>query len=133
MGPVVVLGVLVKLSSWRDRRRGATGAVTRSRVVAGGHGERAVIAVSGPLDYPALLDIEVELGAARQQAVPAVVIDLRAVSAVDERSAADLPWIVDTAAPELHVTVLPARAEVQETLQRIGALDGLEVVSAESA
>ena len=133
MGPVVVLAALVKLSSWRDRRRAATGATTESRVTASDHGDRAVITVSGPLDYAALLDIEAELGIATHRALALAVIDLRAVTAVEERSAAELPGIVDTVQPELTVVALAAPIDVQQTLQRVGALDGIELISPEAS
>jgi hypothetical protein len=131
MGPVVLLAALVKISAWRERRRGATGAGRESRVTACERGDRALITVIGPLDYAALLDIEAELGIARHRARRAAVLDLRGVTTVEERAAVDLPGIVDTVAPELDVVALAAPVDVQQTLQRIGALDGIEVASGE--
>lgn len=132
-GPVVLLMVAVKLAAWRERRRIAAGAEpTESRVTATQDGHRAVITITGALDYPAVLDIEAELESASRSA-QAAVLDLRHITGVDEQSAAGLPHVVDAVWPALEVSALPAPPGLQPALERAHALDGINVVSDHSS
>ena len=77
-GPVLALGIFVAISTWRDRRRGATKA---SRVEVSYAGEEARVAVVGPLDRAALVEIESELASAR--GIFTAVLDLRRTTSVE--------------------------------------------------
>lgn len=128
-GPVVLLALALKLAAWRERRRIAAGdAPTESRVTATQDGDRAIITITGALDYPAVLDVEAELERASRRAEFAV-LDLRHITCVDEQSAAELPHAADAVWPALKVTALQAPPELQAALKRAHALEGIDVVT----
>src|SRR6202035_6074639 len=77
MGPVVIIAIALKVSGWRERRRASGGGGEgHSRVALTRDEDQAVVTVTGALDYPALLDIEHELGLA-VGCTPDVLLDLR--------------------------------------------------------
>lgn len=89
-GPVLVLALALKVQTWREARGGPdqTGKrsiVSNSRTADG----RATVSVSGPLDYPALLELEVELGKIGADASE-IVLDLRRLTSADEDAVTSL-------------------------------------------
>jgi hypothetical protein len=129
-GPVVLLAIAIKVAGWRERRRVASGAApTESRVTATRDGDRTVIAIAGPFDYPAVLDIEAELRSASEQGTSAALLDLRRITEVDEQSAAELPQLVDAVWPAVTVSASRAPVELHAALERAHALEGIELVN----
>jgi hypothetical protein len=86
MGPVLLLVVALKVQTWRERRPQSQSSARRSTVAATNDGSRTTIAVAGALDYPTVLEVEIELGEATRLA-GGVVLDLRACTSVDRESA----------------------------------------------
>jgi hypothetical protein len=86
MGPALLLIVFLKFQTWRERRERAAPSGKYSNVVGTREGARAVVAVQGPLDYPALVEIEVELGRLAADSLE-VLLDLRGLTRADEDSA----------------------------------------------
>lgn len=64
MGPALVVVVVLKVQTWRERNVAAGDPRSVQRVVVSGVDHHAVTTVSlyGRLDYPALLELEIELG-----------------------------------------------------------------------
>ncbi|HEY2631582.1 MAG TPA: hypothetical protein VGI26_04305 [Solirubrobacteraceae bacterium] len=86
MGPVLLLVLALKVQTWRERRPRAKASGRRSTVTATNDGSKTMIAVAGVLDYPTVLEVEIELGEATRLA-GGVVLDLRACTSVDQESA----------------------------------------------
>lgn len=86
MGPVLLLVTALKLRTWRERRYGPDQSGKHSTVVTTRRGDKATITITGPLDYPATLDLEVELAKIVHDA-PEIVLDLRQLTAADEQAA----------------------------------------------
>lgn len=86
MGPVLLLVVTLKVQTWRERRPQGKSTARRSTVSAANDGSKTTIAVAGVLDYPTVLEVEIELGEATRLA-GGVVLDLRACTSVEEESA----------------------------------------------
>ncbi|HEV3093569.1 MAG TPA: hypothetical protein VGY30_03545 [Solirubrobacteraceae bacterium] len=87
MGPALLVVIALKVQTWRERDA-APGDPRSSRrvLVSGGEDESTTISLHGRLDYPALLEFEVELGGV----VPSlceVRLDLSGVSEVDRETA----------------------------------------------
>jgi hypothetical protein len=97
-GPVVVLAIVVKLQTWRESRRGPDLSGKRSSVTATHADGRTTITVTGPLDYPALLDLEVELGKIARNTT-AILLDLGQLTAADEEAAWSLCDVVSRTLP----------------------------------
>jgi hypothetical protein len=68
------------------------------------HG-KATIIVTGPLDYPALLDLEVKLGESARN-TPEIVLDLRDVTAADEHAAWGLCDAIGRTRTASHISAL---------------------------
>lgn len=88
MGPVLLVVVALKVQTWRERDTPPGHARRARRVAVSGAGEQepTTISLLGRLDYPALLEFEVELGGV----VPSLRelrLDLRGVSEVDRETA----------------------------------------------
>lgn len=128
MGPVLIIAIAVKVSAWRDRRRVGRGEASHTRVAAIQEDDKVVVRVKGALDYPALLDIEQELGVAVARA-PQVLLDLREVSSLEPESAWNVAEIiagVDRSA-EVVVVVIGA-GPAGQTLRKVCELEGIEFV-----
>ncbi|MCW3069926.1 MAG: hypothetical protein JWL67_2551, partial [Solirubrobacterales bacterium] len=67
-GPVVIMAILVKVIERRDRRRAREGDTSHLPIAVTEAGERTILAVNGPLDYPTLLTLEAEIEAAVRKA-----------------------------------------------------------------
>jgi hypothetical protein len=110
MGPVVVLALILKLQTWREAHKGSDHTGKRSTVSSSRDEERTTISVSGPLDYPALLETEVELGKVALDA-PEIVLDLRRLTRATEEGAMGLcEAIAGAHAQEKVAAVLLPRA-----------------------
>jgi hypothetical protein len=129
MGPVLVLVIALKIQTWRERRQGPDGSGKRSTVTTTRRedGSGATIAVTGPLDYPAVLDLEMALGGVAGD-TPEIVLDLLAVTAADEQAAWSLCDAVGRMRAGSRVTAL-VRAEAEmQSLRTICATEGVRVL-----
>jgi hypothetical protein len=128
MGPVLLLAIALKLQTWRERRRGPERSGKRSSVttIADEDHGRATIAVTGPLDFPALLDIEAELG--RTASTPEIVLDLHRVTKADEQAAWSLCDAIGSACAEHHVSALIEPGPAMQALRSICAAEGVDLV-----
>lgn len=86
MGPALVLVLALKIQSWRERAQAADASGKRSNLTVLQADARTTLIVTGPLDYPALLEIEVELGR-QDPSSRELVLDLRGVTRTDQDSA----------------------------------------------
>lgn len=133
MGPVLIIAIVVKVSAWRDLRRVGRGEASHARVVAIQEDEKVVVGVRGALDYPALLDIEQELGVAVAQA-PHVLLDLRQVSSLEPESAWNIAEIiagVDRSAEVVAVAI--GAGSTGQALRKVCELEGIEFVEEATA
>jgi hypothetical protein len=128
MAPAVIIAAALKISAWRERRRAAAGDTSHVRVAVIPRGDRETLAVTGPLDYPAVLDIEHELGGAVGRA-PRVLLDLSGVTAVTEELAWRIPEIVgELGGDGGKIEVFLGSAPAAHSLRRICALEGVRLI-----
>jgi ABC-type transporter Mla MlaB component len=127
MGPVVVLALALKVQTWREAHKRPDRAGKRSSVSSSSADERVTIAVSGPLDYPALLETEVELGKVAHDA-HAIVLDLRRLTTADEESAAGLCDVIAGTHAEERISVLLPREPCASHLNAALASEGIRLV-----
>ena len=128
MGPVVIIAATLKVSAWRERRRARDGDTSHLRVALTQDHDQAVITVTGALDYPALLDIEQELGAAVDHA-PRVLLDLSRVTSVEEDSAWSVPEIISGVDRRAEiVAVAVGSAPALRALRKVCTLEGVKLV-----
>ncbi len=129
MGPVVIIAIALKVSGWRERRRASGGGEGHSRVALTRDEDQAVVTVTGALDYPALLDIEHELGVA-VGCTPDVLLDLRRVSSVEPDFAWNIPEIISKVDHRAEiVAVAIGTAPAAEALRKVCELEGVRVVA----
>jgi hypothetical protein len=127
MGPVVIIVIALKVSGWRERRR-ARGGEAHSRVALTQDEDQAVVTVTGALDYPALLDIEHELGVA-VGCTSDVLLDLRRVSSVEPDFAWNIPEIVSKVDHHAEIiAVAVGTAPAAQALRKVCELEGVKVV-----
>jgi hypothetical protein len=128
MGPVVIIVIALRVSAWRERRRAREGDAP-SRVALTQDENQAVVTVTGALDYPALLDIEHELGVA-VGCTPDVLLDLRSVSSVESDFAWNIPEIISKVDHHAEiVAVAVGTAPAAESLRKVCELEGVKVVA----
>lgn len=128
MGPVLVLVIALKLQTWREAQRGPDRSGKRSSVIATqAEGEATTtIVVSGPLDYPALIGIETELGKTAS-AGGQVVLDLRGVAEIDREAAWSLCDVVGRAGIGGEVCALVEPVPATRDLRAVCAQEGIEL------
>ncbi|MFI4977242.1 MAG: hypothetical protein ACHQC8_00970 [Solirubrobacterales bacterium] len=127
LGPVAIIAAVVKASERRERRRARDGDSSRVRVAVTECDGRTVLTVTGALDYPALIDIEHELGVAVRRD-PHVLLDLRSVTAIAEE---DFAWSVADAlnsVEDADVTVLIGSAPAARALRKMSAVEGIKLL-----
>jgi ABC-type transporter Mla MlaB component len=87
MGPVLLIAIALKIQTWREGRRGPDTSGKRSVVRAIGSDRQTVtIAIAGPLDYRALIELESALAADCRDAA-AITLDLRSLTEADQEAA----------------------------------------------
>jgi ABC-type transporter Mla MlaB component len=104
-GPVLALAIALKVQIWRETRKGPDRTGKRSTVSHSHRDERNTISVSGPLDYPALLEIEVELSRAAGKASQ-VILDLSRLTTADQKATAGLCDAIGSSGTEDRLCVL---------------------------
>lgn len=130
MGPALLLIVALKVQTWRERQAGPESSGKYSSVLVSQTDARTVVAVSGPLDYPALVEIEVELGRTEHRA-PELLLDLRGVTRAEEDSA----WNLCDALGRGHledrsVSVLVSGDPAMRSLTAVFAAEGIQTTIA---
>jgi hypothetical protein len=152
MGPVLLLVVALKIQTWREGRPEAQRPRRRSRVTVTHAPSSTTVALAGVLDYPTVLELEIELGEAvrrvDEQGPPGsrprrrrrtglctrdLVLDLRDCTAADTESA----WCLCDALARTYdrecvstlVNVHPATRALREAF----CAEGLAIVQAPAA
>jgi anti-anti-sigma regulatory factor len=129
MGPVLAVVIALKTQTWRERHHGPDRSGKRSTVAMTrdeDHG-KATITVTGPLDYPALLDLEVKLGEIARN-TPEIVLDLRHVTTANEQAAWSLCDAIGRTRTDSHVSALVKPEPATESLRTICAAEEVELI-----
>lgn len=124
-GPVLIIAIVVKVAERRDRRRARAGDTSHLRVVVSEADDGSVLTVNRRLDYPALLDVEAEIGAAVRRS-PHVLLDLSNVTVVE----ADAAWTVTEMINDVgdaDVSVLIGPAPALRPLRELCTLEGVKI------
>jgi hypothetical protein len=128
MGPVLVLVIALKAQTWREARASSERSDKRSHVTATqSDGGGLTIAVSGPLDYPALVEIETELGRAGGTGGHAL-LDLRGLTAADQEAAWGLCDALGRAHAGAGVRALIEPDPAMHALRAICAQEGIQLL-----
>ncbi|MGN6371400.1 MAG: hypothetical protein ACTHM1_00165 [Solirubrobacteraceae bacterium] len=133
MGPVLLLLIALKVQTWRERRQGPDPSGKHSTVTTTHEDHATTITVAGPLDYLALLDIDVELGKIAGQGRP-ILIDMRNAKA-DEQAALNLcdiisPYAANTqgSGRDKQLLVLLSREPTMHGLETVCTAEGVPVM-----
>jgi hypothetical protein len=127
MTPVVLIAIAVKVSERRALRAAREGDAGRLPVaVTEGEG-RTTLALSGPVNYLSLLDLEHELGVAVGRDLP-IVIDLRSAAPDEDDFAWSITEVVRTV-EDADITVLVGSGEAQRDLGKVCKLEGVQVIA----
>ncbi|MGC2373311.1 MAG: hypothetical protein WA484_05505 [Solirubrobacteraceae bacterium] len=126
MGPVLLLVIALKIQTWREQHRGPDQSGKHSSVTTthDDHGN-TTITVTGPLDYPALLDIETELGKAAPDIE--ILLDLRRVIEADREAAWSLCDAIGHARAGNRISALVRPEPAMNALRTICAEEGVEL------
>jgi hypothetical protein len=127
MGPVLLLVTALKFQTWRERHRGPDPSGNHSTVTTthDDHG-KTTITVTGPLDYPALLEIETELGKTAPDIE--ILLDLRRIAEADREAACSLCDAIGQAHAGNRITALVRPEPTMEALRAICAEEGVELI-----
>jgi ABC-type transporter Mla MlaB component len=128
MGPVLAIALALKIQTWREHRRGPDTSGKRSTLtIASSEGLKTTIAIAGPLDYSALVELESALATNYAQ-TQAITLDLRKLTEADQESAWSLCDAIgrtrDTSSIEIR---LGATTPSAETLVRTLTSEGISV------
>lgn len=129
MGPVLLLVIALKIQTWRERRPGSDETRRRSRVTVTDDATATTIAVAGVLDYPTVLEIEIELGDATRRSSE-LVLDLRGCTTADTESAWCLCDAVARAYASERVSTHVNADPSMRALRHALAAEGLTAVEA---
>jgi ABC-type transporter Mla MlaB component len=126
MGPVLLLVTALKIQTWREQHHGPDQSGKRSTVTTTHdcRGNRT-ITVTGPLDYPALLDIETELGKAATDTE--ILLDLRRITEADQEAAWSLCDAIGHARAGNRISALVRPEPAMNALRTICAEEGVEL------
>lgn len=127
MGPVLLLAIALRLQTWRERHRGPDRSGKRSTVTTTDDDRGSTtIAVTGPLDYPALLEIETELGKSAPDGE--ILLDLRQIAEVDQEAVWSLCDAIGRAHAAGRIAVLATSEANRRALTAICAEEGVELI-----
>lgn len=132
MGPVLLLVIALKVQTWRERRETERRSGKRSSVTTTHNDGKATLTVTGPLDYPTLLDIEGELGKTVPRTTK-ILLDLRRVTSADREAAWDLCDVVSGARAKSHISALICSGPAMHALRTACAAEGIRVVDETAA
>jgi ABC-type transporter Mla MlaB component len=126
MGPVLLLVIALKLQTWREQHHGPDQSGKRSTVTTthDRHGN-TTITVTGPLDYPALLEIETELGKATTDTE--ILLDLRRITEADQEAAWSLCDAIGHARAGNRISALVRPEPTMQALRAICVEEGVEL------
>ncbi|HEX4837974.1 MAG TPA: hypothetical protein VFV03_05570 [Solirubrobacteraceae bacterium] len=128
MGPVLLLVIALKLQTWREHRFGPDHSGKHSTVTTTRHQSgKATITLTGPLDYHATLDLEVELAKIAHD-THEIVLDLRQLTAADEQAAWNLCNAIGRARYNNHITALIKSEPTMRALRTICADEGIDLI-----
>jgi ABC-type transporter Mla MlaB component len=132
-GPVLALAIALKIQTWREARKGPdqTGkrsTVSHSRTSDG----QTTISVSGSLDYPALLELDIELGKAAGEASQ-IILDLSQLTTANQEAAAGLCDAITNAHAAERIRVLPPPGPTGQTLGAVLTSEGVRLLQAPGA
>lgn len=131
MGPALALIVFLKWQTWREGRSELGSEDGRSSVEVSHAERRTVVAVRGPLDYPALLEIEVELGRAEELLEEELLLDLSGLTEVQEESAWHLCDVLGRVhAREHHLSAIVGRDPGMRSLADAFSAEGVPMTLA---
>lgn len=124
MGPVLLLAIALKIQTWRERRDGPDTTGKRSNIVTTTDNRTATLVLSGPLDYPVLVELEAAL-ATLPPNTTAIAIDLQRLTSADTDAAWSLCDAISRSCDATKLTVLlaaeaPQTKALSETLQSEG-------------
>jgi hypothetical protein len=127
MGPVLLLAIALKIQTWRERRRGPDTAGNRSTITTT-HGDngKTTITVTGPLDYPAMLEIETELGKTLPDAE--ILLDLSLIAGPDREAAWSLCDAIGHAPTGGCITALVSPDPAMQALRAVFAEEGISLM-----
>jgi ABC-type transporter Mla MlaB component len=126
MGPVLLLVIALKVQTWRERRHRPDQSGKRSNVTTTHNDDKTILAVTGPLDYPALLEIEIEFSKTAPR-TPKILLDLRRVTSADEEAAWDLCDAIGRTRANSHISVLISPRPAMHALRTVCAAEGIQV------
>ncbi len=127
MGPVLVLVIALKIQTWRERHHGPDTSGKRSTITTshGDHG-KTTITVTGPLDYPAVLEIETELGKTLPDAE--ILLDLSLIAGPDREAAWSLCDAIGHAPVGDRITALVSPDPAMQALRVVFAEEGIKLM-----
>ncbi len=127
MGPVLLLLVALKIQTWRERHHGPDTSGKRSTITTTHDDyDNPTISVSGPLDYPAILEIETELGKTPPDAE--ILLDLSLVSDADREAAWSLCDAIGHASTRDRITALVRADPTMRSLRTVLAEEGVKLM-----
>jgi ABC-type transporter Mla MlaB component len=139
MGPVLLLAIALKIQTWRESRHGSDLSGKRSSVTTTHAEDKTTVTVTGPLDYPALLELEVELGKIARTP-DAILLDLGKLTAADEEAAWSLCDIISRTrhadgqpGREDRLLLLVSREPAMHALRRACAAEGVQLADETAA
>lgn len=128
-GPVLALALALKIQTWREARKGPDQTGKRSTVSNSRTSKQSTVSVSGPLDYPALLELEVELGKLAGEASE-VVLDLHRLTRADEEAISGLCDAISNAGAHDRVGVRLPPEPTAEALSAALKSEGVRLLQA---
>jgi ABC-type transporter Mla MlaB component len=128
MGPVLLVVIALKVQTWRERRYGPDQSGKRSTVTMT-HSEdgKATITMTGPLDYPATLNLEVELAKIVHD-TREIVLDLRQLKSADEQAVWNFCDTLGRTRTNNHISALIRPEPAMDPLRTICAEEGVELI-----
>ena len=127
MGPALVLVVALKIQTWRDRRAVPEQIAKHSKVIVSEDTETTIVEISGSLDYPAVIDVEVALGNMRED-THELLLDLSRLLRAETESVWLLCDAVGRGYPVEQVSALINADPDMETLRTALASEGITTV-----
>ncbi len=126
MGPVLLLVIALKIQTWREQHHGPdqSGKHSTLTITHDDHGN-TTITVTGPLDYPALLDIETEIGKTPDTEI---LIDLGRITEADREAAWSLCDAIGRAPGSNRISALVRPEPTMQALRAICAEEGVNLI-----
>jgi hypothetical protein len=127
MGPALVLVIALKIQTWRDSRAAPEQIAKNSKVTVSEDAETTIVEISGSLDYPAVVDVEVALGNMRAS-THELLLDLSRLLIAGTESVWLLCDAVGRGHPIEQVSALVNAEPDMQTLRTALASEGITTV-----